>query len=263
MAPTPKPELKKLIVAAPFGNYIDLGGRATPTLGTFTLDRRPGRLKQILKTVRYNPFTRSWRNKLGLRNPGIQWLVDEYSDNPSFLFRKIVSIHEFNRPCWTALINIVAKALRPDWVELNLSCPNVGAVSDIAAVLHNIDMFDDRTQVIVKLPPTMEVLKRMLDVCLDAGIRIFHCTNTLPHPKGKGGISGALLREHALTAITWTRGVGGKDVTIIGGGGIQSWRHFEEFEMNGADHFAIASPLFFPWNLIRARQWAKRLNKES
>ena len=60
-------------ISAPFGNYLKFKN-ATSVAGTFTVLPRKGRLKQIIKTLRYVKTDAgwSWRNKLGLRNPGLE-----------------------------------------------------------------------------------------------------------------------------------------------------------------------------------------------
>ena len=63
-------------ISAPFGNFLQystFASNATCVTGTFTLKPRPGRLKQILRTLRYVKTKQgwTWRNQLGLRNPGI------------------------------------------------------------------------------------------------------------------------------------------------------------------------------------------------
>ena len=63
-------------ISAPFGNFLQhatFATDATCVTGTFTLKPRAGRISQILKTLRYvnTEAGWSWRNKLGLRNPGI------------------------------------------------------------------------------------------------------------------------------------------------------------------------------------------------
>jgi len=71
------PRLRPLIVSAPFGNYIQPAG-CTATLGTFTALRRGGvinRAWRVLLTVRYYRRMKAWVNRIGLRNPGIDWLV--------------------------------------------------------------------------------------------------------------------------------------------------------------------------------------------
>ena len=55
--------MHKLVIAAPFGNYLDFPA-TTSTLGTFTAKSRGGiawRLWQILKTVRYYPGLQAWK----------------------------------------------------------------------------------------------------------------------------------------------------------------------------------------------------------
>lgn len=255
--PGNRTSLKPLIVSAPFGNYLSLGEHATATVGTFTWERRRWRLWRILLTVRYNPFTKAWRNKIGLRNPGLPSFVRDCDDNPSYLFNRIVSIHGFNDQEWNSLIETCGAVLKPEWVELNLSCPNVESVGDVARVLRYTSVLDlDR--VIVKVPPTIKELERIVDRALQAGITKFHATNTMPHPKGKGGVSGAPLLAHALRAVQQIRKMA-PEATIIGGGGIQKWDHVRYFANAGADHVSIASLLFFPWRWPRWRRYARHL----
>ena len=66
-------------ISAPFGNYLHREGAVSVT-GTWTVDPRPGRIKQIIKTLRYTKT--GWRNKLGLRNPGLRvgMLKTNYDD---------------------------------------------------------------------------------------------------------------------------------------------------------------------------------------
>ena len=61
-------------ISAPFGNYLQHSSFSTNAIcvtGTFTLKPRLGRLKQIIKTLRYvkSEAGWGWRNQLGLRNP--------------------------------------------------------------------------------------------------------------------------------------------------------------------------------------------------
>ena len=81
-----------LIISAPFGNYIQPVG-ATATLGTFTADPRPGRWRRVLLTVRYYRKLGGWVNKIGLRNPGIDWQVERVRGGKVSVADKIVSIH--------------------------------------------------------------------------------------------------------------------------------------------------------------------------
>jgi len=87
-------QVRPLIISAPFGNYIQPPG-ATPTLGTFTLADRPGRVRRVLATVRYYRRLGAWVNKIGLRNPGIDWLVQRVESDGINVADKLVSIHGF------------------------------------------------------------------------------------------------------------------------------------------------------------------------
>ena len=80
------PQVNKLIVAAPFGNYLHFAN-TTRILGTYTLHRRGGwplRIWRILSTVRYRDGT--WVNCLGLTNPGITSAAGPIQISTEFVF---------------------------------------------------------------------------------------------------------------------------------------------------------------------------------
>ena len=64
-------------VNPPFGNYINLPG-ISQIKGSYTLEPRDGLFLQIFKTLRYNFKYMDWTNKIGLRNPGIDYAVTNY-----------------------------------------------------------------------------------------------------------------------------------------------------------------------------------------
>lgn len=88
--------MQNLVISAPYGNYIQPQG-ATPTLGTFTNEPRPGRWLRVAKTVRFYPKIGAWTNQIGLRNPGIDAAPD--CDGT-----KILSIHGFDSDDWYWLL---------------------------------------------------------------------------------------------------------------------------------------------------------------
>jgi hypothetical protein len=45
---------------------------------SFTITKRSDLLLQIMKTLRYSTEYNGWVNKIGLRNPGIEWAIDKY-----------------------------------------------------------------------------------------------------------------------------------------------------------------------------------------
>ena len=61
-------------ISPPFGNYINLP-HTTSIKGSYALEPRSGLLPQILKTLRYSFQHNGWINKIGLRNPGIDYAI--------------------------------------------------------------------------------------------------------------------------------------------------------------------------------------------
>lgn len=225
-------DLKPLVISAPFGNYVRPAG-ATATLGTFTLAARPGRWRQVARTVRYHRSLRSWTNKIGLRNPGILSLEGvDLSD-------KIVSVHGFTRDDWAMLATWGrVNPTQPLAWELNVSCPNVDEPTPDYE-----DIFDlfPRERTIVKLPPVRYHAAlwaaRMAEV---AGI---HACNTLPVPAG--GLSGQALKPVSLEVVRAVRDLLPR-ATIIGGGGVKTYADALEYRRAGATHVAVGSALLNP-----------------
>ncbi len=242
--------LQKLIVSAPFGNYIQPAG-ATATLGTFTAAPRPGRLWRILKTVRYYPRLKAWVNKIGLRNPGIASLAQRVQLGRIDVSHNIVSIHGFTEADWHTLLDRTA-AIGPLAIELNMSCPNVGCIEWPA------DLFTRAVAtgapIIVKLPPVN--YEEMFRQAAVAGVRAFHCCNTLPVPAG--GVSGKPLKPVALQCIRdvinhlapQISPTLAPDLQIIGGGGITTPQDIDDYIAAGVKHVAIGTKTFNPLCLV-------------
>ena len=238
--------LRPLIVSAPFGNYIQPKD-ATPTLGTFTAARRSGRLWRIIKTVRYAPRMGAWVNKIGLRNPGMPWLVERVRSRRVDVADKLVSIHGFTDDDWAALLSQIAE-IRPLGVELNMSCPNVGHVNWPEWLFRRA--LETGAAVIVKVPPVNEA--DLVRQAMAAGVRAFHCCNTIPVPAG--GISGKPLKPVALQVILRLRAeaerAGITGLTVIGGGGITTPADIDDYAAVGATHVAVGTKCFNPGVLL-------------
>jgi len=240
----PTAGLQPLIISAPFGNYIQPQG-ATPTLGTFTAEARPGRLWRILRTVRYYRRLRGWVNRIGLRNPGMPALVERVRGGKTQVADKIVSIHGFAEADWWQLLEAVA-GIGPRAVELNMSCPNVGEIDWPADLFRRAA--STGVPVIVKLPPVNYQV--LFEQAREAGLATFHCCNTLPVPAG--GISGQPLKPVALQCI---RDLLRHDdqITIIGGGGIRTPQDVDEYVESGVRHVAVGTKVFNPIYLVTSR----------
>ncbi|MHC4995492.1 MAG: hypothetical protein ACYTGQ_10610 [Planctomycetota bacterium] len=238
--------IKPLVVSAPFGNYVQPAG-ATATLGTFTAARRPGRLLQILKTVRRYGRIGAWVNKIGLRNPGIDWLVERVENGKVDVSDKLVSIHGFSDNDWKVLLEKIGR-IKPMGVELNMSCPNVGEID------WPVGLFKDAVAcgvgeglvVVVKIPPVNYT--DLFSQAYDAGVRVFHCCNTLPVPAG--GMSGQPLKPVSLQCIGQIRKDLGEErfaeLTIIGGGGVREPGDIDDYAAAGVKRVAIGTRVMNP-----------------
>jgi dihydroorotate dehydrogenase len=240
------PAIRPLIISAPFGNYIQPPG-TTATLGTFTAARRGGilnRVWRILLTVRYYPKAKAWVNKIGLRNPGIDWLVAKCSAGTIDVADKLVSIHGFTADDWYALLDKTAP-LKPLAIELNMSCPNVGHIAwpeDLFKRAH-----DTGVPIIIKIPPVN--YDTMVEQAYAAGLRMLHCCNTLPNPGG--GMSGKPLMAVALQCIQDLRRKPYFDeLTLIGGGGIYNPEDIDAYADLGVKYAAIGTKVMNPKYLL-------------
>ena len=223
----------KYYIAAPFGNYLHRPDMYS-VMGTYTLQPRPGLLKQILKTLRYNFHYNGWTNKLGLRNPGIETAINKYYQNPS---RRIISLYGFNRGEWETL----AKYTRGMKQELNISCPNV------ENKFHNtgcpVELFPDA---ILKMSPL--TTEEEIVMYMERGVRRWHFSNTLP--LSQGGLSGKTLMQYNRKLIKFTLSED-KRAKVIGGGGVTSMSDVRFYKDLGCIGVSLGSVCFLPFGLRR------------
>ena len=235
--------IKKAIISPPFGNYISLKG-ATSVRGTYTLKKRKGLILQVLKTVR--PVEDGWVNKIGFRNPGIKSIKNFKED-------AIYSIAGFNREDWRELVALIPKHAT---VEVNISCPNVGAYDIDAYVLsHYVTRFK---QVSVKIPPTDQALS-MAIFAYSTGVRLLHLCNTLPSERG--GISGKQLKEYVLPLVKQIK-ARCPLAKIIAGGGIYSIQDVKDYKEAGADYFSLSTIFLRPWKLRKVYKYIDSLTED-
>ena len=223
----------KYYIAAPFGNYLHKPDMYS-VMGTYTLQPRPGLLKQILKTLRYSFHYKGWVNKLGLRNPGIETAINKYYQNPS---RRIISLYGFNRGEWETL----AKYTRGMKQELNISCPNV------ENKFHNtgcpVELFPDA---ILKMSPL--TTEEEIVMYMERGVRRWHFSNTLP--VSQGGLSGKTLMQYNRKLIKFTLSED-KRAKVIGGGGVTSMSDVRFYKDLGCIGVSLGSVCFLPFGLRR------------
>ena len=222
-----------LFIGPPFGNYTSYIPFLPYTLsvrGSFTLYEREGKWLQIFKTLRYMSSLNGWVNKIGLRNPGIDYAIKTYKKG------EIISIAILEDKEIKLIVNKIPKDMD---IELNVSCPN----TDKHMINDGLSSFlnKDREWCIIKLPPTG--YEEDLERYYNEGFRQFHISNTLPIEYG--GLSGPSLIPYTEHNISYIRSKY-KDSLIIAGGGIRSLDTIKSYKKLGADHFSVSTVCFNP-----------------
>lgn len=230
--------LNRYFISAPFGNYLKYKDAISVT-GTWTVDPRPGLLQQIIKTLRYvkTEHGRAWRNKLGLRNPGLHVGMLKTS------YDQVMSVAALDPSDWEK----IRMAISPERsIELNISCPNLDTHEDTTS-WKGFDKFPHHMRgdwCIVKIPPVAP--KELIDKIVDSGYKQIHASNTL-YTK-QGGLSGKTLMPYTMGIIDYIKSYH-KHVEVIAGGGVTSKADAERYLDAGADHISIGTACFTPWKI--------------
>ena len=211
----------------------------TSITGSFTLEPRDAvKWSQIFKKhcdILGN--TGGWVNKIGLRNPGIDYAIQNYKKDT------ITSIAILKRSDVATFNERIPNDMN---LEINISCPNV----DHKLICDDIEVFlnNKRKYTIVKLSPTDNM--DLVDKLYLKGFRQFHFSNTLPTKlindcKHEGGMSGSVLIPYTSKLVVDTR-LKYDDVEIIAGGGIQNIDVARHYKSLGANHLSFSSVMFHP-----------------
>lgn len=203
-------------------------------------------------------------NSVGLRNPGIDKGVAEIIALKKITKKPIIaSIVGFQLQELPILAQKIALA-KPDFIELNLSCPNVDdeigrplatdpllsaiAVLEVKKVVKNIP-------IIVKLSPNTPDLKKVAFEVEKAGVDAISAINTVgpgmiidfknrkPVLGSRiGGISGPAIKPIALRCINDIYKT--VKVPIIGQGGVSNGKDALEMIMAGATLVGVGSAVY-------------------
>ena len=223
-----------IFISAPFGNYLHFKN-AISVHGTFTVAPRPGRLKAIIKTLRYTK--QGWRNKLGLRNPGLHAGMFKTS------YDNVLSVAAIEPTDWTKIQMSIGVERN---IELNVSCPNLDSHND-TTTWENFEKFPQKMRgkyCIVKIPPNSS--ETLIDRLVDMGYTQIHASNTLP--TDKGGLSGKILMPHTVKLVKYIKNKYPK-VEVVAGGGITTPKDAQMYYNEGADHISLGSVCFTPWKI--------------
>lgn len=256
----------KLFISPPFGNYTGAMAmicrarpNVIPILGSYTLYRRHGLVRQIFRTIRYDNINKGLLNNIGLRNAGIIIGLYRYEKALQILGRAVLSVGITDAEEIPALLKIIPPETN---LEFNIACPNLSRGKSIN--MKQIDKMisfgfgefvprptgcdSQNTGVatpyrIIKMQHNMRL--DYVDKLFDCGFRQFHCSNS--KPTQAGSLSGQSLRQQNLRKIEELDRRFFGEIEIIGGGGVESRRDIEQYRWAGAEHISVSTACLNPF----------------
>ncbi len=219
-----------------------------------------------------NPSCLDWGhgliNAIGLANPGVDAEVELLAQARRHLaplgVPLIASIFAGTAPEFGEVAAKVVAA-QPDFIEVNISCPNVGSEfgepfaaspESAAAVTRHVKEAAAGIPVIVKLAPNVPSVARIALAVVDAGADALCAINTMPGlvidaasgqtilANRSGGLSGPALKPIALKCVYDVYGAC-PGVPIIGTGGVTTGIDAIEMIMAGATAVGVGSAIYY------------------
>lgn len=199
-------------------------------------------------------------NSMGLPNPGLKMFTEELKKLKGLKVPLILSIYAFSEEELATMGKIISKLKTVSAVELNISCPHVGGVSEIGKspelVKSYVKTLKDNLNnkpIIVKLTPNVSDITSIAAAAVNGGADALTAINTVKSmvidvETGKpvlagvfGGLSGPAIKPIALRCVyEITEAL---DVPVFGCGGVETARDVIEFIMAGAVAVQIGSAI--------------------
>lgn len=243
-----------------FGRELDeifdierLGGISSKGL---TLHKRDGN-----EGIRIWETSSGIMNSIGLQNPGIQGFIEEHLDwiNKKNIVN-IVNLSGHSVEDYIKGIEILNE-YDIDFIELNISCPNVkeggmsfGVKTDIARDLLRKVRKACKHKLVVKLSPNAEDIVDMSKMCEAEGADGISLVNTFlamaidiynrkpVFNNVYAGLSGPAIKPIALRMVHQVSKA--VNIPVMGLGGITTWQDAVEFIMAGATVVQIGTATF-------------------
>lgn len=232
--------------------YSGVGGVVTKSIG---LKPREGYPNPTIVDLGFGLV-----NSMGLPNPGLKMFTEELRKLKGLKVPLILSIYAFSEGELATMGKIISKLKTVSAVELNVSCPHVGGVSEIGRSPELVKSYvktlkenlNDKP-IIVKLTPNVSDITSIALAAVNGGADALTAINTVKSmvidlETGKpvlagvfGGLSGPAIKPIALRCvyeITETL-----DVPVFGCGGIETAQDVIEFIMAGAVAVQIGSAI--------------------
>jgi len=216
-------------------------------------------------------------NCMGLCNPGITEGLEEINRFKEISSAPVnLSIFATDAAGFTELA-VEANSSKADFLELNLSCPNVmdefgvplaASEKTVAEIISGVKSVS-RFPVIAKLSPNVTSFTKIAAAAAEAGADALCMINTLGPgididiKAGRpvlfnvsGGLSGPCIKPIALRLVYESRKAG-ITLPIIGMGGIQSGEDAVQMLMAGADLIGVGTAVYY-----RGPEVFKKINDE-
>lgn len=251
-----------------YNNYFDVNELGAVNLKGITLNKKDGN-----SGVRIAETPSGMINCIGLENPGIEYFRDDIIKNIKYSTPIILNINGSTLEEYVKVAEIANEIERVDFIELNISCPNVknggmafGASCESAEkTTKEVKKVLTKKPLIVKLSPNVTDIVSIAKSVEYAGADSVSLVNTFLAMKidiktkkpllGNtfGGLSGAAIMPIALRMVYQVYKA--VNIPIVGMGGIQKYEDALEFIMAGASVVSIGSGIFsnplLPVEIIR------------
>lgn len=240
-----------------YNDYFDVNELGAVNLKGITLNKRDGN-----SGVRIAETPSGMINCIGLENPGIEYFRDNIIKNIKYSTPIILNINGSTLEEYVKVAEIANEIDRVDFIELNISCPNVknggmafGASCESAEkTTKEVKKVLTKKPLIVKLSPNVTDIVSIAKSVEYAGADSVSLVNTFLAMKidiktkkpllGNifGGLSGAAIMPIALRMVYQVYKA--IKIPIVGMGGIQKYEDALEFIMAGASIVSIGSGIF-------------------
>ena len=240
-----------------YNNYFDINELGAVNLKGITLKKREGN-----KGIRITETPSGMINSIGLENPGMEYFRDNIIGNLKYETPIILNINGESEEEYIAVAEIANEIERVDFIELNISCPNVkngGMAFGINCktaehLTKSVRKVLTKKPLIVKLSPNVTDITEIAKSVENAGADSVSLVNTFLAMKidtktkkpllGNifGGLSGGCIMPIAVRMVYQV--FNAVKLPIIGMGGIENYNDALEFIMAGASLVSIGSGIF-------------------
>ena len=240
-----------------YSNYFDVNELGAVNLKGITLNKKDGN-----KGTRIAETPSGMINCIGLENPGIEYFRDNIVKNIKYSAPIILNINGAVLDEYVKVAEIANEIERVDFIELNISCPNVknggmafgSSCESAEAATKAVKKVLTKKPLIVKLSPNVTDIASIAKAVENAGADSISLVNTFLAMKidiktrkpllGNtfGGLSGGAIKPIAVRMVYQVYKA--VKVPIIGMGGICSCEDALEFIMAGASLVSIGSGIF-------------------